>query len=245
MTLTLSTMKSTLYKLVLIFLVGISCNAPTTQPNSPSSDPDRPNILVILTDDQGYGDVTAFGAPDLQTPYTDRLISMGMRFNQFYANCPVCSPTRAALLSGRYQEYVGVPGVIRTHANNSWGFLDTTAVMLPEILQENGYHTALVGKWHLGLESPNTPNERGFDLFHGWLGDMMDDYVAKRRHDINYMRHNQETIDPPGHATDIFTQWAQEYIQSRKGQEEPFFLYTSPTMPLIFPSNLQKIGYSV
>ena len=191
----------------------------------------KPNILIILTDDQGYGDVTAFGAPDLQTPHMDALIADGMRFDNFYANCPVCSPTRAALLSGRYQEFVGVPGVIRTHPENSWGYLSPNAVLLPEILQEAGYHTSLIGKWHLGLESPNTPNERGFDYFHGWLGDMMDDYVKKRRHEINYMRFNEEEIDPPGHATDVFTDWAVEYIQKRAEVEQPFFLYLAYNAP--------------
>ena len=183
--------------------------------NSPllaqSSDqvPPRPNILLILTDDQGYHDVSYYGTKDLRTPHTDQLAAEGMRFDNFYANCPVCSPTRAALLTGRYQEYVGVPGVIRTNTDNSWGYLTPDATLLPQPLKDAGYHTALIGKWHLGLESPNTPNERGFDEFHGWLGDMMDDYYTHRRHDINYMRHlTGSTIDPPGHATDLFSQWA-------------------------------------
>lgn len=217
----------------LLPLLGLLACSNPSQSESATSQPkkDVPNFLVILTDDQGYADVGCFGAPDLKTPHTDALVASGMRFNQFYANCPVCSPTRAALLSGRYQEYVGVPGVIRTNTTNSWGFLDTTAILLPEILQENGYHTALVGKWHLGLESPNTPNERGFDVFHGWLGDMMDDYVTKRRHDINYMRHNQEIIDPPGHATDVFTDWAVDYIEEQQHSEQPFFLYLAYNAP--------------
>ena len=136
----------------------------------------QPNILVILVDDLGYGDLSSYGAKDLQTPNIDSLMDAGVRFDQFYANCPVCSPTRAALLSGRYPDLVGVPGVIRTHPADSWGYLDPKAKMLPEQLKSAGYHNALIGKWHLGLESPNTPTERGFDFFHGFLGDMMDDY---------------------------------------------------------------------
>jgi len=191
----------------------------------------RPNILIILTDDQGYGDLSCYGAADLQTPYMDQLVESGMRFDNFYANCPVCSPTRASLMSGRYPANVGVPGVIRTHANNSWGFMDPESVLLPELLQEAGYHTALIGKWHLGLESPNLPNQRGFTFFHGWLGDMMDDYVEKRRHGINYMRRNQAVIDPVGHATDIFTEWAVEYIEERSQEDDPFFLYVAYNAP--------------
>nr|WKN35406.1 sulfatase-like hydrolase/transferase [Tunicatimonas sp. TK19036] len=190
-----------------------------------------PNILLILTDDQGYHDVSYYDTEDIRTPHIDQLQAEGMRFDNFYANCPVCSPTRAALLTGRYQDYVGVPGVIRTHAENSWGYLDPKATLLPEELKSVGYSTAIIGKWHLGLESPNTPTERGFDYFHGWLGDMMDDYWTHRRHDINYMRRNQEIIDPEGHATDLFTQWSVEYIREQANDKQPFFLYLAYNAP--------------
>jgi len=191
----------------------------------------RPNILLIITDDQGLQDVGYYGTGDLRTPHIDGLAREGLRFDQFYANSSVCSPTRAALLTGRYPSYVGVPGVIRTMGANNWGYLDPKAVLLPRVLKGQGYHTALIGKWHLGLESPNTPTEHGFDYFHGWLGDMMDDYTAKRRHGINYMRRNMEEIDPPGHATDLFTQWAVEYIQARTREQSPFFLYLGYNAP--------------
>lgn len=204
-----------------------------------------PNILIILTDDQGYHDVSYYGTEDIHTPHIDALVNDGLRFDNFYANCPVCSPTRAALLTGRYQDYVGVPGVIRTHPENSWGYLDPKATLLPEVLKNRGYHTALIGKWHLGLESPNIPNERGFDYFHGWLGDMMDDYVKKRRHDINYMRKNKEIIDPPGHATDLFTSWSVDYIKEQSKKDQPFFLYlayNAPHFPVQPPEDwLKKI----
>ena len=91
----------------------------------------------------------------------DSLMADGMRFDSFYANCPVCSPTRAALLSGTYPDLVGVPGVIRTHPENNWGWLSQKATLLPRTLKAAGYHTSLIGKWHLGLEEPNTPNGRG------------------------------------------------------------------------------------
>ena len=204
-----------------------------------------PNILVIMTDDQGYADMGCFGAPDLQTPYMDSLVASGMRFNNFYANCPVCSPTRASLVTGKYPPQAGVPGVIRTHPQNNWGFLDPSIPTLPDLLNKEGYHTALIGKWHLGLETPNTPNERGFTYFKGWLGDMMDDYVEKRRHGFNYMRENDKEIDPPGHATDIFTDWAVEYLEDRKDKKDPFFLflaYNAPHFPVQPPEDwLEKV----
>ena len=191
----------------------------------------KPNILIILVDDLGYGDLSSFGAPDLKSPAIDSLMASGMRFDSFYANCPVCSPTRAALLSGTYPDLVGVPGVIRTIPHNNWGWLAPHAVLLPKPLKAAGYHTAIVGKWHLGLESPNRPNERGFDHFKGFLCDMIDDYYKHRRHGINYFRENEKEIDPPGHATDLFTEWAIDYLDNRKGKKEPFFLYLSYNAP--------------
>ena len=210
-----------------------------------ANSPRLPNVVVILVDDLGYGDLSCYGATDLQTPHTDRLFSEGMRFDNFYANCPVCSPTRAALLSGRYQDLVGVPGVIRTRPEDSWGYLHPDAVMLPSLLQQAGYHTAIVGKWHLGLESPNRPTERGFDHFHGFLGDMMDDYYDHRRHGINYMRHETKEVAPKGHATDLFTTWACDYLHERADEEAPFFLYlayNAPHTPIQPPEDwLEKV----
>ncbi len=190
-----------------------------------------PNIVLILTDDQGYHEVSYYGTPDIRTPNIDAVAAAGMRFDNFYANCPVCSPTRAALLTGRYQDQVGVPGVIRSDPKNSWGYLNPKATLLPQALKGAGYHTALIGKWHLGLQTPNTPVARGFDFFYGWLGDMMDDYWTHRRHGINYMRRNQTTIDPKGHATDLFTQWAVRYIEERAKEPQPFFLYLAYNAP--------------
>ena len=190
-----------------------------------------PNVLIILADDLGYGDLGCCGASDLQTPHIDRLAREGLRFTNFYANCPVCSPTRAALLSGRYPDMVGVPGVIRTHRENSWGWLAPGAVLLPTYLKPAGYHSAIVGKWHLGLASPNTPLARGFDHFHGFLGDMMDDYYHHRRHDINYLREDDREIDPQGHATDLFTTWACDYLKTRQSEDQPFCLYLAYNAP--------------
>ena len=192
---------------------------------------DRPNILVILVDDLGYGDLACQGSTDLRTPAIDRLFSEGMRFNNFYANCTVCSPSRASLLTGRYPDAVGVPGVIRQNEDDCWGFLDPEAPTIAKTLSGAGYATALIGKWHLGLASPNVPNERGFHYFKGFLGDMMDDYWTHRRGGINWMRENEREIDPEGHATDLFAQWACEYLESRAEVDEPFFLYLAFNAP--------------
>ncbi len=190
-----------------------------------------PNILLILADDHGYGDVSMHGGPHIQTPNMDRIASEGMRFSNFYANSSVCSPSRAALMTGRFPDRVGVPGVIRTHGNNSWGYFRQDAVTLPSMLKQKDYHTALIGKWHLGLDAENHPCQRGFDHFHGFLGDMMDDYYTHLRHDQNYMRHNLEIIDPRGHATDLFTDWAVDFVRAHAHVSQPFFLYLAYNAP--------------
>lgn len=193
----------------------------------------RPNLILILADDLGYGDVSYHGQSEVRTPNIDRIAAEGMRLHGMRANCTVCSPTRAAILTGKYADRVGVPGVIRTHANDSWGHLDPATPTLADLLSRSGYRTAIIGKWHLGLQSPNTPNERGFEFFHGFLGDMMDDYWSHRRHDHNYMRRNQEEIDPEGHATDLFTEWAGDYLRQQASGDarEPFFLYLAYNAP--------------
>ena len=208
-------------------LLLVICVAPLTQARKI----DAPNVLFIMVDDLGYGDLSAYGGREVRTPHLDSLAARGMRFWNFYANAPVCSPSRAALLTGQYPDLAGVPGVIRTHADNSWGWLAPRAQMLPARLKEVGYHTSIVGKWHLGLAAPDTPNDRGFDHFHGFLGDMMDDYYHHRRHDRNYMRLNRAMIESAGHATDLFTGWAIDYLEGRRGKPAPFFLYLAYNAP--------------
>ena len=206
--------------------INLSCAQPMGE---------KTNILCILVDDLGYGDLSCMGAQDLHTPNIDELARQGMTFRNFYANSPVCSPSRASLLTGKYPDMVGVPGVIRQFPEDSWGYLDPEAVLLPEVLQNAGYHTAIIGKWHLGFEDPNIPNSRGFDYFKGFLGDMMDDYYTHLRGGENWMRLNREVINPAGHATDLFTEWAIDYLESRGKDRQPFFLflaYNAPHFPI-------------
>lgn len=192
---------------------------------------EKPNIIFIMADDLGVGDLSSYGAKDMSTPNIDKLMKDGCRLDNAYANCPVCSPTRAAFLTGRYPDMVGVPGVIRTHKVNNWGYLSPGAKTLPSLLKEAGYYSALIGKWHLGLLEPNTPNGRGFDYFKGFLGDMMDDYYNYKRHGVNYMRENKEVINPKGHATDLFSEWSVDFIKNRSQKEDPFFLFLSYNAP--------------
>jgi arylsulfatase A-like enzyme len=194
---------------------------------------DTPNVLLIVVDDLGYADLGVLGSKDMQTPHLDQLYADSVRLNQYYANCPVCSPTRAAILTGCYPDRVGVPGVIRTHAKDNWGYFAPFGKTLPGIMQEHGYDTAAIGKWHLGLRQENHPMSRGFDSFEGFLGDMMDDYYNHRRHGNNYMRSDRDEIDPKGHATDLFSDWAVDFVRTKSSRRfpKPWFLYLAYNAP--------------
>ncbi len=233
------------YPILLILVFNIAPFTSNAQRTDSGSQEPRPNILLIFTDDQGYHDVSYYGTKDIRTPNIDKITASGMRFDYFYTNSPVCAPTRASLMSGRYPDYVGVPGLIRQNPENNWGYLDPKTILLPKVLKNAGYRTAHIGKWNLGLEHPNLPNDHGFDLFHGWLEDMMDDYWTHRRFDGNYMRLNEKTIDPEGHATDLFTQWSVDYVKEQSKNKDPFFLYlayNAPHFPVQPPEKwLQKV----
>ena len=181
------------------------------------------------------------GTREVLTPAIDKLAADGMRFVNMRANCTVCSPSRAALMTGMFADRAGVPGVIRTEPENSWGHLATNTVTLADALRTAGYHTALVGKWHLGLAAPNLPNQRGFDLFHGFLGDMMDSYTQHLRGGKNFMRKNSDVLQTAGtHATELFSDWACDYLRDRAQAKQPFFLYlcyNAPHFPVEPPAD--------
>lgn len=218
----------TVVRIRILALAFLSLTAASGQAQPRS---DRPDILIILTDDLGYNDVSYYGSTEVRTPHIDALCRAGMRFDRFYANSPVCAPTRAAMMTGRYPDRVGVPGLIRSTPDNNWGFLDPSVKLMPARLKAAGYHSAHVGKWNLGFESPNLPNQQGFDHYHGWLEDMMDDYLGHRRHGRNYMRLDTAVIDPAGHATDLFTRWSVDYIRQRAADPTPFLLYLAYNAP--------------
>ena len=206
----------------------------------------KPNIVMILVDDLGYSDLSSFGGTDIRTPAIDKLMNSGLRLDKFYSNCTVCTPTRASLLTGRYPDMVGAPGVIRQWDNSSWGYFRPTGPTLPELMRKAGYHTGMVGKWHLGFKSPNIPNDRGFDFFHGFLADMMDDYWTHLRGGVNWMRLNKEEVKAEGHATEVFTQWAIDYVKKQAANKnQPFFLYlayNAPHFPIQPPKDwLEKV----
>ena len=136
-----------------------------------------PNVVLIITDDVGYGDIGSYGAPDVKTPSIDRIAREGVRLTDFYANGATCSPTRTSLITGRYQQRVGIEAPLGAggRADHERG-LQPTAASLPQLLRNNGYATALVGKWHLGWQPRFAPEAHGFEYFFGFKSGFVDFY---------------------------------------------------------------------
>ena len=144
------------------FVLGLTLLFALTQPLYAAAKKDKPNLIVILSDDQGYADVGCYGAKDFKTPVLDKMAKEGARFTSFYA-APWCSPSRASLMTGCHYQRVGVTCPI----NSPELGLNSKEITIAELLKENGYKTAIIGKWHLGLHESMMPIAQGFDYFSG------------------------------------------------------------------------------
>ncbi|MGH2370694.1 MAG: sulfatase-like hydrolase/transferase [Chloroflexota bacterium] len=133
-----------------------------------------PNFIVFLTDDQGYGDLSCMGATDFRTPHLDALAASGARFTDWYSNSPVCSPSRASLLTGRYPGNAGVRSILRGHRTTPG--LPSEVPTLATALKPLGCQTAMFGKWHLGLAEGSRPHDHGFDEWFGFMAGCIDYY---------------------------------------------------------------------
>ena len=179
----------------------------------------RPNVILILTDDQGYGDVGVHGNDILRTPNMDRLAGEGVRIKEFYVT-PLCATSRAGLLTGRYNQRTGV----------LWPFLGAEVlrhreVTLAEALKDAGYRTALIGKWHLGRYGKYGPRTHGFDEFLGFRDGMIDDYFDTA------LEHNGRPARISNYITDALTEAALRFVESNRSR--PFFLFLSYNAPHI------------
>ena len=184
--------------------------------------PRPPNIVMIYADDLGYGDLGCYGSK-IRTPHLDRMAAEGIRFTQFYSANPVCSPSRAALLTGRYPTRTGVPNVIM--APDTTGLADSETT-LAALLRAQSYKTMCIGKWHLGHQPQYLPTNRGFDEYYGipYSNDMTP----------RPLMHNTETLEEPAvldTLTGRYTQQALQFIERSK--DSPFFLYMPHTFPHI------------
>ncbi len=213
---------------VVLLLFGcLATAAPTT----------RPNIIFVLVDDMGYADLGCYGAKDIRTPHIDRLAREGVRFTDFYANAPVCTPTRCGFITGRWQQRVGFEWALGFSADsfrrqgNDWVKepdihalgLPTTVPTLPKLLKAAGYATGAFGKWHLGYRDEFNPTKHGFDEYFGELLGHSD-YYHHAYYDGTYaLRDGLKPVKAEGYFTDLLNQRATDFI--RRHAREPFFLY--------------------
>ncbi len=181
----------------------------------------KPNIVLILADDLGYGDLGCYGG-SLPTPNIDALAREGLRFTDFHSNGAVCSPTRAALLTGRYQQRSGIEGVI-TAANHRDQGLALSETTFAEVLKQGGYTTAIFGKWHLGYEAGFNPTHQGFDEFRGFLSGNVDYRSHVDQEGYADWWNGTKLTPEEGYTTDLITKHAVRFIAENKGR--PFCLY--------------------
>jgi len=193
----------------------IGASAPAGGQRAPAPAARAPNVVLVLMDDLGYGDLGSYGAPDVKTPNIDRLAREGVRFTDAYANGAVCTPTRAALISGRYQQRVGLEWALTlAPADRDLG-LPAVGTSLPALLKANGYATGLVGKWHLGFKPEFGPMAHGFDEFYGFLSGAHDYYtsgVGAGGTGQPDLYENATPVAPAGYLTDEITRRAVHFI---------------------------------
>ncbi len=192
-----------------------------------SASPQRPNVILIMTDDQGYGDFGVTGNPKLQTPNIDRLAQSSAQLSSFYV-CPVCAPTRASLMTGRYH--------YRTRVVDTWNgraMMDSSEITIAETLRDSGYATGIFGKWHLGDCYPLRPQDQGFEfsLVHrgGGIGQSSDPVGGERKYTDAVLFENGKRIATKGYCTDVYFRTAMQWIEER--DESPFFAYIATNAP--------------
>jgi arylsulfatase A len=202
-----------------------------------AAQPRKPNIVFVLMDDMGYGDLGCYGAKDIRTPNIDRLAREGVRFTDFYSNAPVCTPTRTAFMTGRWQQRVGFEwamgfaGEQFRRVGEEWVKepdihalgLPTTVPTLPKLLKAAGYATGAFGKWHLGYRDEFNPTRHGFDEYFGELLGHSDYYTHKYYDGTYALRDGLKPVKVEGYLTDLLNRRAVEFV--RKHKDEPFFLY--------------------
>jgi arylsulfatase A len=202
----------------------------------------KPNILFIMADDLGYGSLSCYGSKEIKTPNIDRLAANGMRFTDFHSNGPMCTPTRAALMTGRYPQRCRwvpdnelSPAFVKQRRENmkqrwAWG-ISLDEVTLAEVLQKAGYKTALFGKWHLGYDARFHPMNQGFDEFRGYIAGAVDYHTHVSESGLSELDwwDNKTIKNEKGYTTDLLTKYAEEFIVRHK--DSPFFLYLAHAAP--------------
>ncbi|WDE97767.1 sulfatase-like hydrolase/transferase [Lentisphaera profundi] len=183
---------------------------------------EKPNIILIMADDMGYGELSCTGHKDFKTPHLDKMAKDGALLTDFHSNGAVCSPTRAALMTGRYQNRSGIEGVVTAVGHRHTG-LDLKELTMAEALKARGYSTAMFGKWHLGYDPKFNPVHQGFDHFKGFVSGNIDyfSHIDQVGHEDWWIR--DKKVKTPGYLTEIITDYGIDFIE--QNQEKPFFLY--------------------
>jgi arylsulfatase A-like enzyme len=222
-------------RFVLIATIVLGC-AFTTAGHAQAGRGTRPNVVLIITDDLGWADLGSYGATDIHTPNIDTLARDGIRLTDFYANGATCSPTRAGLISGRYQQRSGIELPLPNASRVGDRGLPVTGRSLPQLLKNSGYATALVGKWHLGYTPEKSPNAHGFDYFFGFKNGYMDYYTHRSGDGQPDLWENDRPVERQGYMTDLITEHAVRFIEEHA--DEPFFIdvaYNAPHWPYQVP----------
>ncbi|MBM3860146.1 MAG: sulfatase [Verrucomicrobia bacterium] len=196
-----------------------------------AADVNKPNVIFIVTDDQGSVDAGCYGAKDLVTSAMDALAARGVRFTQFYSGAPVCSPSRAASLTGRYPLRAGLPNNAGSQPGGNG--MPTEQVTMAEMFKAAGYATAHIGKWHLGYKPDQMPNAQGFDYSFGHMGGCIDNFShffywqGANLHDLH--RNGQEVHYPGRFFPDLMVEEASRFMEQNR--KRPFFIYFALNMP--------------
>ncbi len=190
---------------------------------------ERPNIILIMADDLGYGDIGCYGSTKIQTPNINALAKGGVKFTDYHSNCPVCSPTRAALLTGRYQQRCGIEGVIYAKGPTRQTGIALEEITFAEVLKKRGYVTGIFGKWHLGYNVEFNPAGQGFDEFVGYVSGNVDYHSHLDGAGVEDWWKNCEKVPEEGYCTDLITKHGIEFIERHK--DEPFCLYLPHEAP--------------
>ena len=204
----------------------------------------KPNIILILADDLGHGDLGVTGAPDIKTPNLDLLAREGVIFEHAYSNAPVCSPTRAALLSGMYPQRTGIDGVVYVDEREQG--LDQSIRLLPEFLAAEGYATGIIGKWHLGYRKESFPTRFGFEAFIGFIAGNIDYFAHTDSLGNPDLWNGEEPIEDERYMTDLIAEEAVAFLT--RHAEKPFFLYlpfNAPHDPYQGPKDRESAGDQV
>lgn len=188
----------------------------------------KPNIILIMADDLGYADLSCYGSRSIQTPALDKLAKEGVKCTDFHSNGAVCSPTRAALMTGRYQQRSGVSGVITAKSHRDKG-LAIEEWTMAEAMKEQGYQTAMFGKWHLGYEVKFNPIHQGFDEFKGFVSGNIDyhRHIDQEGHFDWWIQDDKR--DEPGYLTDLITRHSLDFV--RRNAKKPFFMLLNHGAP--------------